>query len=99
LQKLVVVRYNDKTTLPLMPEARVILLQNCHGQVLQAMWALTHGEQDIYLASLNQLQNWITTYFINDAVNTQAALMQIANLKNKDIRPASPKIEALTLIG
>lgn len=98
LQKLVVVRYNDANSLPLLPEQRIILYQNCHAEIAEAIWALLHGEQDIYLSSLEQFETWVKTYFVKDAPLTQAVLMQIADLQKTEIRPATPTITALEAI-
>lgn len=98
LQKLVVVRYNEKGTLPiLLPEQKSILYQNLYAQIAQAMWALLHGQQDIYLTSLAQFETWVKQYFVSNDAMTIAVLTQVSHLQNMAVRQAAPKIMALEI--
>lgn len=97
LKKLVVVRYHPNNTLPIVPpEQQNILYQNLYAQVAQAIWALLHGQQDIYLSSLNEMDLYIKTYFVDSDVK-RAMIKQIASLKAIYIRQAVPRITALSL--
>lgn len=92
LQKIVVIRYNQKGPLPLiMPDQQTFLLQNLHAILEKSMWALLHRQPDIYQSSLNQAVNWINQYFVADSSITQSVTQQLTQLSQININPALPQ--------
>ncbi len=99
LKQLVIVRHTEQNQLVFLPNVRTILYQNLNACVTNAIWALLHGEQDIYLGSLNQMSDYLTQYFIADDVMTKAMQIQITNLKNLYIRQSAPTLSVVSLMG
>jgi len=98
LRHIVIVRHQSTTQPFIAPDQKLLLYQNLHAQVDEAIWGLLHGEENIYLSSLNQMNAWVKQYFVNDDVLTQAVLTQINNLKNLYIHPAVPTLTAVAAV-
>lgn len=97
IRQLVSVRYNASNQMPFMtPDQQALLYQNCRAELMQAMWALTHGQPEIYQKSLQQVTTWIKTYFVVDSSETNAVLTELANLEKVDIHPTLPSISSST---
>ncbi len=93
LSQIVVVRYNPKGVAPFItPEDQGFLYQNLHALLEKSMWALLHGQAEIYRASLLQTTQWIKQYFLQDSPVTQAVLNNLDQLQQINIHPATPKI-------
>lgn len=93
LKQIVVVRYNQTGKLPLIPpEQQGYLYENIHTMLLQAMWALLHGQSDIYQASLKQASSWIHDYCVTESAITQTYLNDLSQLENINIHPVLPKL-------
>jgi uroporphyrin-III C-methyltransferase len=95
LQKIVIVRYSQPGVRPfILPEQQEYLYQNIHAMYGQAMSAVVHGQQDIYLASLKQASEWIQKYFLPDSPVTVEQLKALTELQSINIRPSLPTIAA-----
>jgi uroporphyrin-3 C-methyltransferase len=92
LQKVVVIRYQATGVPPLVtPEQQDFLLQNVHGMLQRAMWALLNKNEDIYRVSLKQASEWIEKYFVTNAAVTQSVLANLNQLQQINIHPDAPK--------
>ena len=96
LRQVVVVRYNETGKLPLIPpDQQGYLYQNLHAVILQATWALLHGETAIYKHSLEQAATWVKAYCVENSTITQSMLSELGDLGKVDVHPAAPAITAL----
>lgn len=94
LREVVVVRYNETGKLPLIPpDLQVYFYQNVQAVILEARWALLHGESTIYKNSLNEAITWIKEYAIQNT-NTQSTMNELNELANMDIHPTVPAMSA-----
>lgn len=92
LSKIVVVRYHDKGSLPLVtPEQQDFLYQNMHAMLEKTMWGLLHEQPEIFQASLQQQLDWTKKYFIQDSPVTQAVIKDLNDLLQVNVRPDIPK--------
>ncbi len=99
LSKIVVVRYNQTTTLPLvMPDEKMFLYQNVHAQIENASWALLHRNHIVYQASLQRALTWIQQYFAPDAAETKRVLQQLQALLSVNILPPTVDITATQVL-
>jgi len=80
------IRYKKGSVEPLMsPQHQQHLKQNLALKIQLALWAATEQKQAIYLAVLNDIQQWLNDYFdMNDVVN-QAFIQRINTLKEQQI--------------
>lgn len=93
LRQLVVVRYNKSGNVPFMtPDQEAFLFQNVHAMLEHAMWALLHGQADIYRTSLEQTSVWVKQYFVTDSTVTQAVLTELDALQKLNVHLSVPKI-------
>lgn len=82
LKKIVIVRYNATDMPPLvLPEEKHYLFMNLHAEMQNAMWAVLHGNKEIYQQSLQQVTSWVLQYFVVNAPETQAVLKQLQDLQ------------------
>jgi uroporphyrin-3 C-methyltransferase len=89
LNKIVIIRKNDASALPLvLPDEKIFLYQNLHAQLDSASWGLLHDNAAIYTASLERARAWIQQYFLQDAPETKNLLQQLAELQKMNIQPA-----------
>lgn len=95
LDQLVQIRRRDDPYKPLLaPQYEAALRQNLALTFEQAEAALLAGNQKLYSTSLNNAQNWITTYFTLDEQATRAIAATVAELKERQIKPALPDVSA-----
>ncbi|MEO5702410.1 MAG: uroporphyrinogen-III C-methyltransferase [Gammaproteobacteria bacterium] len=95
LKSLVVVRYENKTTEPLIaPEQRYFLYQNLRLQLEAARLALLRRDAPTFRATLNTAHAWLKTYFDPNAAATRHMLDTLARLSATDISPPLPEISA-----
>lgn len=88
LNKIVIVRKNDASALPLvLPDEKIFLYQNLHAQLESASWALLNENAAIYAASLARADAWIKQYFVQDAAETKSMLQQLSELQKINIQP------------
>lgn len=95
LKQLVVVHYNEEQTIPVLPEQRILIKQNIHAEINQAIWGLLHGQEEVYLSALNQLQLLLKNNASPEDTLTQAMLLQTNRLKEIYVRPPTPKLTVL----
>ncbi len=89
LSKIVIVRYNNSSALPLvMPDEKIFLYQNLHAQLESAIWALLHRNADVYQASLTNVSSWVQTYFAKDAQETRSMLQNLDELRKVNVAPS-----------
>ncbi len=95
LRQIVIVRYNNSNTLPLvLPEEKSYLYQNLHAQIESAMWGLLHRNNEVYLASLLRTMSWIKLYFVQDATVTKSIMQNLESLQAMNIQPPSANLTA-----
>jgi uroporphyrin-3 C-methyltransferase len=88
LSKVVLVRYNDGTNMPLiLPEAKSFLYQNLHSQLESAMLGVLNRNETVYQTSLEHVTTWIKKYFVQDAPLTINILNQLQALQSVNLQP------------
>lgn len=93
LSRLIVIQKNNQAITPILAtEQQAYLQQNLQLQLQQAQWAVLHGQQNVYITSLKQVQNWIQRYFAQNATVTQATLQGITELLQINVQPVLPDI-------
>lgn len=96
LQNIVIIRHTPTGTLPLVtPEEQAFFFQNFHTLLVQTSWALLHGQNEIYHASLQQIIDWIEIYFVKDSTATKTALADLQQLQQIDIHPVIPELTSV----
>jgi uroporphyrin-3 C-methyltransferase len=89
LNKIVIVKKNDASALPLiLPDEKIFLYQNLHAQLDNASWGLLQANNAIYQASLEHAVKWVQQYFVQDADATKNLLQQLSDLQKINIQPA-----------
>ena len=100
LNKIVIIRKNDASALPLvMPEEKIFIYQNLHAQLESASWGLLHDNATVYTTSLARAMGWIQQYFVQDAQETKTVMQQLAELPKIDIQPAVITLTTLQLFA
>ena len=95
LQKIVVVRNTQTTSLPIvLPEEKIFLYQNLHAQMEGAMWGVLHRDANVYQASLARAINWIKQYFVQDAPVTKALLQNLQDLQKVSLQVPAANFSA-----
>ena len=95
LRQVVVVRYNESGKLPLIPpDLQAYFYQNVLSVILEARWALLHGDSTIYKNSLNEAITWIKEYAVLNP-NTESLVNELNELAKTDIHPTVPALSAL----
>lgn len=97
LQKIVVIRHQDKPIQPLLsPEQQAYLQQNLQLILQQAQWAALRGQGDVYQNSLIQARKWIENYFAKSLPATQAFVQAITDLQKINVQPSLPDLGPMT---
>lgn len=87
LSKIVIVRYNNSSQLPLvLPDEKMFLYQNLHAQMENALWAVLRHNTPIYSASMTRMISWVQKYFVQDAPATQSILNQLKTLSELTVQ-------------
>lgn len=95
LEKLVVIRRNDKDIQPLVSPLHQTLLRDSIRLNLQAaQWAILQNNPAVYQLSLTQALHDIKRAFDENAVNTQALIKQLQVLQQKKLIATKPVLEA-----
>lgn len=95
LAELVVIE-PDQGAVPLVaPDQRYYLRQNLMLQLQVAQQALLEGNAELYRSSLQRAQEWLRTYFDQDAPAVVAALEELARLQRVQVDPELPDISGL----
>lgn len=88
LKQVVIIRYNDNHTLPLVsPEEKRFLYQNLHAEIQTLIWALLHHDVKIYQTSLVRVIEWIEKYFAQTEPLTQMMLHDLTILRDVNLEP------------
>jgi uroporphyrin-3 C-methyltransferase len=96
LRNIVTVRHTPQGVLPLVTQAeQAFLYQNFHALLTQTSWALLHKKNIIYQASLQQIINWVDIYFVADAAATKSVLVDLQQLQQIDVNPATPELTSV----
>lgn len=91
LQQVVVIRKGAQNHLPfVLPEQRVLLIQNLHLALTQAEWGLLHQQTEIYRLSLQQAIHWIKQYAVQDSSMTQQLITRLTELMQIEVNPPIP---------
>jgi uroporphyrin-3 C-methyltransferase len=97
LNKIVIVRKNDASALPLvLPDEKIFLYQNLHAQLDNASWGLLHENAQIYTASLKRAFDWVQQYFVQDAEQTKTFLQQLTELQKVNVQPATITLTSIS---
>ncbi|KGK40988.1 hypothetical protein LH51_18020 [Nitrincola sp. A-D6] len=95
LDQLVVIQQRDEPVEPLLsPEQTYYLQQNLHLMLEQAQHALLQRRQGAYSHSLEKASQWIADYFEPSDATTQSLLRGLDELKQIDVAPEVPSINA-----
>jgi uroporphyrin-III C-methyltransferase len=93
LQKIVIVRHNDKPIRPLLaPGTRQVLDENMALSLQQAGWAALHRQQQVYQLALGQTIAWLNKFYDTQAAATKSVLTSLQKLKAQTIRAEMPDI-------
>lgn len=88
LQKIVIVRYNENKTAPMiLPEERHFLYQSLHAEMQSAIWGVLHRNSAVYHTSLARVMNWVQQYFVQSSPETAALLQELNALQSVDVKP------------
>lgn len=97
LRKIVIVRYNDGSDMPLvLPEEKMFLYQNLHAQMEVAMLGLMNRNQAAYSGGLEQARVWVQHYFQQDEPLTREIVSQLQMLQAINIVP--PQVDLNTTL-
>ncbi len=96
LKSMIIIRHHQEPVEPLLNVEQLhYLQQNLQLQLQQAQWAVLHGQQTIYQASLQQAMTWVQNYFASKSPQTSAFLESLAQLQKIAIQPVTPDMSAL----
>jgi len=99
LSKIVIVRKNDASALPIiMPDEKIFLYQNLHAELASASWGLLHENAVVYTESLARTIAWIEQYFVQDAQETKSILQQLTELQKMNVQPAAMTLTSYSMI-
>jgi uroporphyrin-3 C-methyltransferase len=88
LRQIVIVKYNDNKTMPLvLPEEKNFLYHNLHAEVQNAIWALLHHNAVVYQTSLARVTMWVQQYFVQQSPATINILQALAALRTVNVEP------------
>ncbi|GEM_PF-5563980 len=94
LSSLIVVRRHDEFTHSMLqPEAVNQLYQTMQLHLSSAQVALLQKQNGIYTQSLEQINNWIETYFDTSDPATRTVMTEIKSLSDINIDPHLPRID------
>ena len=86
LDTFVVIHVRDGSAKPLLsPQYQENLRENLSLKLQQAQWAAREEKSTLYLATLAEIQMWLTQYFDMNEVSTQSFLSSINQLKKERI--------------
>lgn len=92
LSKVLVIRHREQPIDPLItPKEHLVLSQNIYLLFSQAQWAVLHRNTKIYQASLDQLTQWLSHYFVANTLSVQM-VKTLNQLKAKTIALTLPDI-------
>ena len=92
LKDLVIIRHYQKPKMPLItPQQVSFLKENIQVKISQAEWAVLHQQPKLYQHSLQMVQQWTSTYFL-DSSATKAVRDKLAQLQKINIKPGVPDI-------
>lgn len=92
LYQIVIVRYNENKTMPLvLPEERHFLYQNLHAEMQSAIWGVLHRNPAVYHTSLARVTNWVQQYFVQSSPATAMVLQELTALQSIDVRAQDTK--------
>lgn len=88
LRQIVIVRYNDNKTMPLvLPEEKNFLYHNLHAEMQNAIWALLHHNAVVYQTSLARVTLWVQQYFVQQSPATINILQALTALRTVNVEP------------
>ncbi|MBA2656674.1 MAG: uroporphyrinogen-III C-methyltransferase [Tatlockia sp.] len=101
LEKLVVIRRNDKAIQPLLsPFAQKLMSDSIHLNLQEAQWAVMQNNQAVYQLALARARQEIPEIFDESAIATSALLKQLTRLQQENLnRSVKMPEQALTLLN
>ncbi|NMP16061.1 uroporphyrinogen-III C-methyltransferase [Thalassotalea sp. Y01] len=82
----ITVRYRTANVEPLMaPDQEQNLLQNMRLKFQLAQWAVSKGESELYVESMNDISQWLNDYFDMTEAATQKFNMRLSQLRIKPV--------------
>lgn len=99
-ENFITVRRRSGNVEPLMsPEYQQNLRENLALKLQQAQWAASKGNSNLYIATLDDAQAWLTQYFSLEHVKTANFFNSLAKLKNETVEVQYPtSLQALPAI-
>ncbi|WJW75595.1 uroporphyrinogen-III C-methyltransferase [Thiohalobacter sp. IOR34] len=95
LERLVVVRREDRPVAPMLPpEAQYFLYENLRLQLEAARLALLRQSPAAWRSSLQTVRDWLQAHFDTESPATRSLLTAVDELLAIDIRPELPDISA-----
>lgn len=93
LKQLIVIRYHEKPTEPLItPQQDIYLKQNIQLQLEKASMAVLYRDATLYRSSLQKVNTWVKQFFNLRANSTQAFLKATDALSQINIAPTTPDV-------
>lgn len=94
IRGLVEVRHHEAGSLPLLtPDQRLLLRQNLRLKLETARLALLRGQGPIYLAALQEADEWVERFYDSESAATVGMREALGRLAAIDIAPELPAIE------
>lgn len=92
-KSVMVIRHHDKPVNAMLPpEQQYFVYQNLELQLESARLALLRGDQALYTASLQTVDQWLKEFFNTEATATKALLGQISEMQAINLKPELPDI-------
>ena len=93
LRGLFVIRHLDQPVQPLLPPEQLMYLrENISMKLFQAQWALLHRQQNLYVASLQQAQEWLQKYFGQNTTAMTQISTEMKKLEQVNVAPELPNL-------
>ena len=95
LQHVIVVRRVKDDSPLFLPNEQQLAKQQIQNLLEQARWAAIQQQQDLYDMALKEIQQYLTTYFKQDADETQQFKTKITELSTVIVKPHWPNLKAI----
>ncbi len=100
LKSLVIIRHRDQVIKPIMTvKEQQIVIYSLRMLFLQAQWALLNHEQQIYVASLQEIQQLIKESFLQTSAETAKVLKEVDQVAKVNIAPVLPDISKTLVLA
>lgn len=93
LKSVVIIKHSMGNTIPIVSSDQELLIkQNIQMKINFAQWALIYQNQSLYVASLNQVLNWVSQYFPNSGTQ-QGIIMSLKSMLLVQVPPTLPQLK------